>query len=350
MILLEDYRVPEDAHIVANKVLNSLKQAFNVQDHELFVTASIGISLYPDDGVTVDKLIRNSDTAMYQAKEKGRNNYKFYTSELTAIARANLRLESSLRLALERDEFLIHYQPKWNTTTGIITGVEALLRWQHPERGLVGPDEFLTTLEDCGLMIPVGRWFLRTACRQARVWRDQGLPAVQMSINLSGQQIVEGHLLKTVTDSLEESRFDPRYLELELTEGFIMKQPGEVIELLNSLRAMGVSFAIDDFGTGHSSLSYLKQLPVQKLKIDRSFVRDIPSDPNDMAITSAIIALGHRLQMSVIAEGVETKQQLAFLIDEGCEEAQGYLFSKPLSESELRPLLQYGYYSADRMT
>ena len=345
MILLEDYNAPEDAHTVARKVLKSLEESFEVQDQKLFVTASIGISVYPEDGSTVDKLVRNSDSAMYQAKEKGRNNYQFYTSELTAIAKANLRLESSLRLALERGEFVIHYQPKWNTKTGEITGVEALLRWQHPERGLIGSDEFLTTLEDCGLMIPVGNWILRTACLQARAWRDKGFPSIQMSVNLSGHQIVEGRLLETVTDILEESRLDPRLLELELTEGFIMKQPGEVIELLNSLRAMGVSFAIDDFGTGHSSLSYLKQLPFQKLKIDRSFVRDIPDDPNDMAITSAIVALGHRLQMSIVAEGVETREQLNFLVKEGCEEAQGYLFSKPLPENELRPLLKGGYYS-----
>ena len=347
MIIMEDYKVPEDARVVADKVLHSTDQAFHVQGQELFVTTSIGISLYPDDGITVDKLVRNSDAAMYQAKEKGKNNYQFYTSKLTSIAQANLRLESSLRLALERSEFVLHYQPKWNTKNGKITGVEALLRWQHPERGLIGPHEFLMTLEDCGLMIPVGKWLLRKACQQAREWQEQGLPTIQMSINLSGQQIVEGRLLNTVTDGLEESRFDPRYLELEITEGFIMKQPGEVIDLLNSLRAMGVGFAIDDFGTGHSSLSYLKQLPVQKLKIDRSFVRDIPNDPNDMAITSAIIALGHKLQMSIVAEGVETTEQLSFLIDAGCEEAQGYLFSKPLPDSDLRPLLQRGYYLSE---
>ena len=342
MILMEDYKAPEDAHIVANKVLKSMDQAFTVQDQELFVTTSIGISLYPEDGVTVDKLIRNSDTAMYKAKNKGRNNYQFYTSELTAIARDNLRLESSLRLGLERQEFKLHYQPKWNTKTQEITGVEALLRWQHPERGLIGPDNFLNTLEDCGLMIPVGKWLLLTACQQARTWREQGLPAIQMSVNLSGQEILSGDLLNTVIDSLEKSRFDPRYLELEITEGFIMQQPGEVIEFLNSLRAMGVSFAIDDFGTGHSSLSYLKQLPVQKLKIDRSFIQDIPHDSNDVAITSAIVALGHRLQMSIVAEGVDTKEQLEFLINEGCEEAQGYLFSQPLPAEELEPLLQQG--------
>lgn len=348
MILLEDYRVSDDARIVARKVMASLGQAFNIQGQKLFITASIGISVYPDDGITVDKLIRNSDAAMYRAKEKGKNNYQFYTSDLTVVARENLRLESSLRLALERNEFVLYYQPKWNTTTGEITGVEALLRWQHPERGLIGPSGFLTALEDCGLILPVGKWILQTACLQAQAWRDQGLPAIQMSVNLSGQQIVESSLLQTVTDSLAESRFDPRYLELELTEGFIMQQPDEVIVLLDSLRAMGVSIAIDDFGTGYSSLSYLKQLPVQKLKIDRSFVRDIPADPDDMAITSAIVALGHRLQMSIVAEGVETEEQLAFLIDEGCEEAQGYLFSMPIHQHELIPLLQSGYYFASQ--
>jgi diguanylate cyclase (GGDEF)-like protein/PAS domain S-box-containing protein len=349
IILLEDYRVSGDARSVAKKVMDSLGQVYNIKGQGLFITASIGISLYPKDGVTADELVSNSDAAMYRAKEKGKNNYQFYTSDLTVIARENLRLESSLRLALERDEFVLYYQPKWKTKTGEITGVEALLRWQHPERGLIGPAEFLTALEDYGLILPVGKWILQTACRQARAWREQGLPAIQMSINLSGQQIAEGGLLQTVTDSLAESRLDPRYLELELTEGFIMQQPDEVIILLNSLRAMGVSIAIDDFGTGHSSLSYLKQLPVKKLKIDRSFVRDIPADPDDMAITSAIVALGHRLKMSIVAEGVETEEQLAFLTEEGCEEAQGYLFSMPLPENELRPLLERGYYFAAQL-
>ena len=350
MILLEDYLVAEDAHIVANKVLNSLDQAFDVQGQKLYISTSIGISLYPDNGTTVEKLVRNSDAAMYRAKEKGRNNYQFYTSELTAVARTKLHLESSLRTALERDELVLHYQPRWNTTTGKITGVEALLRWQHPERGLIGPSDFLTTLEDSGLMLPAGKWLLRTACEQAQAWQELGLPAIQMSINLSAQQIVEHRLLETITDSIDSSRLDPRYLELELTESSIMKQPDEVIALLNSLHTMGVSFAIDDFGTGHSSLSYLKQLPVQKLKIDRSFVRDIPADTDGMAITSAIIALGHRLKMSIVAEGVETEEQLSFLIEEGCEEAQGYLFSKPIPESELRPLLQNGCYLPTRTT
>jgi diguanylate cyclase (GGDEF)-like protein/PAS domain S-box-containing protein len=345
MVLLEDYQAPEDARTVAQGILDSLGQSFGIQGHELFVTASIGISVYPGDGLTADKLVRNSDAAMYRAKESGKNNYQFYTSDLTAIARENLRLESSLRTALEHDEFVLYYQPKWDIRSSRITGVEALLRWQHPERGLINPSSFLSTLEDSGLILPVGRWIVRTACRQAQTWQTQGLPPMQIAINLSGQQIVDSGLLQLVADSLAESGLDSHYLELELTEGFVMQQPEEVVELLNSLRALGVSIAIDDFGTGHSSLSYLKQLPIQKLKIDRSFVRDIPADSDDMAITSAIIALGHRLQMSIVAEGVETAEQLAFLMDEGCEEAQGYLFSAPLPEHEVRPLLESGCYS-----
>ena len=346
MVLLEDYRASDDPRVVAQKLLNSLHEPFDILGHKLFVTASIGISLYPDDGMTVDELVRNSDAAMYRAKQQGKNRYHFYTSDLTAIARESLRLESSLRLALDRDEFTLHYQPKWNTRTGAITGVEALLRWQHPERGLLGPGAFMNTLEDCGLIRQVGKWILRTACQQAQAWQEQGLPAIQMSINLSGQQIIEGKLLQTVKDTLARSRLEAPYLELELTEGFVMQQPDESIVLLNSLRELGISIAIDDFGTGYSSLSYLKQLPVQKLKIDRSFVRDIPADPDDMAITSAIVALGHRLQMSIVAEGVETEEQLAFLVNEGCEEAQGYLFSSPLPADELSALLQHGYYSS----
>ena len=345
MILLEDYQASADPRMVAQKLLNLLHEPLEIQGHWLFVSASIGISLYPEDGLTVDELVRNSDAAMYGAKQRGKNSYHFYTSDLTEVARKSLRLESSLRLALERREFVLHYQPKWNTQTGAITGVEALLRWQHPERGLIGPADFLDALEDCGLILQVGKWVLQTACDQAQAWRTEGMPAIQMSVNLSGQQIARGDLLKIITDTLAESGLDARNLELEVTEGFIMQQPDEAIGLLNSLREKGVSIAIDDFGTGYSSLSYLKQLPIHKLKIDRSFVCDIPADPDDMAITSAIVALGHRLHMSIVAEGVETEEQLAFLISEGCEEAQGHLFSQPLSAQDIRPLLQRGYYT-----
>ena len=349
MVIIEDYRPSEDPRIVAQKILDLLHEPLEIQGHQLFISASIGISLYPDDGLSVDELVRNSDAAMYGAKQRGKNSYHFYTSDLTEVARENLRLESSLRQAFERGEFVLHYQPKWNTKTGSITGIEALLRWQHPERGLIGPADFLGTLEDCGLILQVGKWILQAACHQAQAWRTEGLPAIQMSVNLSGQQITEGDLLEIITNILAESGLDPHNLELELTEGFIMQQPDEAIGLLHSLREKGISIAIDDFGTGYSSLSYLKQLPIHKLKIDRSFVRDIPGDPDDMAITSAIVALGHRLQMSIVAEGVENEEQLAFLISEGCEEAQGYLFSQPLSAQKIRPLLQEGYYTVPRL-
>jgi diguanylate cyclase (GGDEF)-like protein len=343
MILLEDCRSPHDARSVAQKVLDSFRAPFLVKDQELFVTASIGISTYPGDGVTVDELISNSDAAMYRAKEQGKDNYQFYTTDLTIAAREKLQLESSLRLALERNEFELHYQPKWNTSTGAITGIEALLRWRHPVHGLVEPLAFLAALEDCGLILPIGRWILRTACRQMQTWRQRGLPAIQMSINISGRQLAQGDLLKVVEESLAESGLDPHYLELEITEGFLMKQPDQAIALLQAFRDWGVSIAIDDFGTGYSSLSYLKQLPIQKLKIDRSFVRDIPENSDDVAITSAIIALGLRLQMLIVAEGVETAEQLEFLKREGCGEAQGYLFSKPLPPAEATALLQRSY-------
>jgi EAL domain-containing protein (putative c-di-GMP-specific phosphodiesterase class I) len=297
----------------------------------------------------VDELVRNSDAAMYRAKQKGKNNYHFYTSDLTDVARESLRLESHLRLALHRREFTLHYQPKWDSRSGVITGLEALLRWEHPERGLLRPGAFLSTLEDCGLIREVGKWILHVACHQAQAWREQGLPPIQMSINLSGHQIAEDDLLQTVKDVLMESRLDARNLELEVTEGFIMQQPEETILLINALRELGISIAIDDFGTGYSSLSYLKQLPAQKLKIDRSFVRDIPSDTDDVAITSAIIALGHRLQMTIVAEGVETEEQLAFLVREGCEEVQGYLFSRPLPAGEVSSLLQQEGYATPRL-
>ena len=347
MVLLEDYRTPEDARTVARNVLDSLAEPIEIDGHELYITASIGISQYPDDGVTVEELVSNADAAMYRAKGKGKNNYQFYTADLTEVARENLRLESSLRLALERDEFVLHYQPKWDTRTGRITGVEALLRWQHPERGLISPESFIGTLEECGLILPVGKWVLDTACAQAQAWRQQGLSPIQMSVNLSGQQIADTGLLQMVVESCEACGFDPHYLELELTERFIVQQRDEVVGLLKSLRERGMSIAIDDFGTGYSSLSYLKQLPIQKLKIDRSFVRDIPADPDDVAITSAIVALGHRLQMSIIAEGVETEEQLAFLVEEGCQEAQGFLVSEPLPVDRVRSLLQHGEVTFD---
>lgn len=347
MILLENYRSPEDAQTVAWDVLESLSKPIYINGHQLYITASIGISQYPENGSTVEALVSNADAAMYRAKDKGKNNYQFYTSDLTEVARESLHLESSLRLALERDEFVLHYQPKWDTRNGRITGVEALLRWQHPERGLIGPKDFIGALEECGLMLPVGKWVLDTACAQAQAWRRQGILPIQMSVNLSGQQITDSGLLRTVTESCDACGFDPQYLELELTEGFIMQRRDEVIELLTSLRERGMSIAIDDFGIGYSSLSYLKQLPIQKLKIDRSFVRDIPADPDDVAITSAIVALGHRLQMSIVAEGVETEEQLAFLAGEGCQEAQGFLVSEPLPEEEIRRLLQHGEVTFD---
>lgn len=339
-ILLEDYHSPEDARTVAHKLLGVFREPFLINDQALFVTASIGISVFPSDGVTADKLIRNADSAMYRAKEEGKNNFQFYTSDLTVAAKEKLRLESSLRVAMENDQFELHYQPKWDTDSGNITGVEALLRWQHPEYGLVGPDAFHSTLEDCGLILPLGQWILLTAARQARAWADQGLPSIQMSVNISGHQISQGNLLETVESCLADSRLPPHQLELEITEDFVMQQPHEVIELLNSIRGLGVRLAIDDFGTGYSSLSYLKQLPIQTLKIDRSFVADVPEDPDDVAITSAIIALALRLNMSVVAEGVETGEQLEFLRREGCDEAQGYLFSKPLPAEALVALLK----------
>lgn len=338
-ILLEDYRSAQDARSVAQKVLDAFKEPIVINGQELFVTASIGISIFPGDGTSVDELVRNVDAAMYRAKEEGKNNYQFYTSDLTIAVREKLRLESSLRLAVERGEFELHYQPKWDTGSGEITGVEALLRWRHPEHGIVGPAGFIETLEDCGLILQLGTWILQTACVQSQAWCEQGLPPVQMSVNISGRQIGQGDLLNTVKSCLAKSGMNPEYLELEITEGFVMQQPEEVIVLLGSIRDLGVRIAIDDFGTGYSSLSYLKQLPVQKLKIDRSFVKDIPGDLDDVAITRAIIALGLRLNMSIVAEGVETEDQLAFLRQEGCTEAQGYLFSKPVPAPEIQNLL-----------
>mgnify|MGYP000511851561 CR=1 FL=1 len=327
LVVSEDLARPEDAEVIAHKVARMFQHPFQVEQREVFATTSVGIAVFPQDGETADGLLRSADTAMYHAKAAGKNKYRFFTRQMQDTADRHLAMETELRHALARRELRLMYQPKYDSESGRIRGAEALLRWQHPERGLIGPEGFIGALEECGLMLPVGKWVLDTACAQAQAWRRQGIPPIQMSVNLSGQQITDSGLLRTVTESCDACGFNPQYLELELTEGFIMQRRDEVIELLTSLRERGMSIAIDDFGTGYSSLSYLKQLPIQTLKIDRSFVRDIPADPDDAAITSAIVALGHRLQMSIVAEGVETEEQLAFLAGEGCQEAQGFLVS-----------------------
>lgn len=335
VILMEDLKDSEDSVILAEKIIKSLEASFQIHEYELFVGTSIGISIFPQDGDSVDELLRNADSAMYRAKDLGRSTYQFYTRELTAHAFEHMLLGTQLRKAVEQEQFVLHYQPQINLKNNKITGVEALLRWQHPDHGMIPPGQFIPLAEDTGLIIPLGEWVLRQACQQAKSWLDRGIEFEHISVNLSGPQIQQAGLVEVVRAILEETQLPAERLELEITETFIMGQAEPATELLLSLRKLGVSLAIDDFGTGYSSLAYLKQLPVNKLKIDRGFVNDLPDDENDVAIARAIIALGHSMLYTVIAEGVETEEQRDFLIQEGCEQAQGFLYSRPVNGDEI---------------
>jgi diguanylate cyclase (GGDEF)-like protein/PAS domain S-box-containing protein len=340
VILLDDVASADDVAGVAQKVLQALAAPFEVDHHALYVTASIGVSLFPGDGEDASTLLKNADTAMYRAKELGKNTYQFYSAEMSARAFERLTLESSLRHALEREEFRLHYQPQVDVETGTVVGVEALLRWQHPEFGLIAPADFVPLLEETGLIVPVGKWVLRTACVQLQAWRAQGWPELRLAVNLSPRQFQAQDLAASVREALASTGSDPATLELEITEGLLLRHAPATVETLEVLSALGVRMAVDDFGTGYSSLSYLQQLPIDTLKIDRAFVRDIPHDPDDSAITTAIIALAQSLKLETIAEGVENAAQRDFLRARGCRLMQGYLFSRPLPPEDLTRLLQ----------
>ncbi len=339
ILILENIHEAKDAMIAAEKLMLALNEPFKLEGQEIHVAASMGISLYPRDGKDASTLLRNADAAMYRAKEGGRNGYQFYTRELTQNAIERVFMENNLRRALEQDELTLFYQPQIDLHTGRIIGIEALVRWQHPELGIVSPAKFIPVAEDCGLIHSVGDWVLQTACTQAACWLKKGLSFGHIAVNVAGRQLQRGGIVNTVRTALKESGLPLSMLELEVTENFIMREAEHAINQLEALRELGVVLAIDDFGTGYSSLSYLKRLPINKLKIDQSFVRDIPEDPNDIAISNAVIALGQSLQMTVIAEGVETSEQVEFLKEAGCHEAQGYFYSMPLSSDRMEVFL-----------
>ncbi len=341
-VIVDDSEDSQTAAVVAQKIVDTFAQPFNLHGHEVFVTTSVGITVYPDDGEQVDNLLRNADTAMYRAKGCGRNNYQFYVADMNVRARERLMLENALRRALVRDEFMLYYQPRVDIYSGRVIGAEALLRWRHPEMGLIPPTEFVPILEETGMILPVGEWALREACRQNRAWQTMGLPPIRVAVNLSARQFVQKDLAGTVEQVLADSGLSSAYLELEITEELLLEHSHANTVTLNKLRDLGVHISIDDFGTGYSSLSYLKRLPINTLKIDKSFVRDITRDSDGAAIASAIIAMACSLRLNVLAEGVETDEQLSFLRAQGCNEIQGYSFSHPLSADDFEKLLRDG--------
>jgi diguanylate cyclase (GGDEF)-like protein len=340
VVLLSETKQPEDAATLSGRLLKAVAEPYSIEQHDLHITASIGVSIYPDDGPDAETLIKNADTAMYQAKENGRQGYQFFRPAMNILAVERQSIEEHLRRALERQEFALHYQPIISLRTGAIVGVEALIRWTHPTRGSVPPAQFIPVAEDCGLILPIGAWVLREACMQARAWTDAGLPKMTMAVNVSAMQFGQESFLDDLFTVLGETGLDPRYLELELTERALMKRADLAASILSTLRGKGVQVAVDDFGTGYSSLSYLRKFPLDALKIDQSFVRQITTIPNETVIITAIISMGRSLNLRVIAEGVETQDQLDFLKAHQCEEAQGYYFSRPVPPQELVKLLE----------
>lgn len=342
IVLLSEISHPADAAKSVVKILQALSAPHFIKNQDLHINASIGISIYPDDGADADTLIQNADMAMYCAKESGRNNYQFFKSEMNQRSVKRQSLEGSLRGALERDEFLLHYQPKVNLETGEITGVEALIRWARPGQEIMLPGQFVPIAEDCGLIVEIGRWVLREACRQARAWQDLGLPPLPVSVNVSALEFRDKHFVEGVRTVLAETHLAARYLEVELTEGVLMEDAVSSVGTLQELKKMGVHLAVDDFGTGYSSLSYLRQFPIDVLKIDQSFVQELNSDPDGSAIVTAIIDMGRSLRHQVIAEGIETVEQKENLQSRRCAEGQGYLFSRPVAATQFAQLLRTG--------
>ncbi|WP_172825451.1 GGDEF and EAL domain-containing protein [Geobacter sp. DSM 9736] len=340
VIVASDIQQEQDVTHIGQKILDMLGEPLEIEGNELFTSASIGIALFPLDGQTVGKLLKNADTAMYAAKESGRNNYKFFSREMNRKAVERMEIETSLRRALDKEEFYLLYQPQVNVRTGSITGVEALLRWNHPERGLLLPDKFIPVAEDTGLIIQIGEWVIRTACRQLKEWHDQGLGPLRLALNISGKQFKESNFGKMLEGVIKEVGIKPQNVELELTESVLMANAAHTVKMLKRIKNTGVTLAIDDFGTGYCSLAYLKNFPIARLKIDKTFISEVTTTKSDALITEAIVALSRTLGLQVIAEGVENIEQMHFLASRDCHEMQGYLFSKPKLADEIDMLLR----------
>jgi len=342
LILLPRISQIREAAVLARRLLDDISRPLVLVDHELFVSASIGISIYPSDGNEPGTLLKNAEEAMNRAKENGRNNLQFYTASDHGGARIRLDLESDLRRVLDRGELLVHYQPQVDLRTGRIVGAEALLRWEHQEKGLISPAEFIPLAEETGLIEPIGRWVLAVACMQNTIWLKSGFPPIRIAVNISAHQFRQKKIVETVGKVLRNSALDPNSLELEITEGTIMQDAASAIHLLKEFKNMGLRLAVDDFGTGYSSLNYLKRFPLDVLKIDRSFIKDVMTDSDDAVITKAIIAMAHSLNLEVVAEGIETEEQLSFLRENECDAFQGYYFSRPVSATVMTKILEDG--------
>lgn len=342
VIILANTQDKKEVSDIAKNILKNLSQTFTLVGKEIFITASIGIAFYPRDGVDIEQLLNHANTAMTKAKQQGGDQCEFYTAALNIGSSDRLSLQSSLSHALEREELQVYYQPQVDLHSGQIIGAEALVRWRHPERGLVSPDKFIPIAEETGLIVPIGEWVLWTACKQTKIWQTSGFPALRVAVNLSSRQFSQIDLRKQLVQILLDTSLDPKYVELELTESMLVQNTEVAIRRLNALKSLGVQIAIDDFGTGYSSLSYLQQFPFDILKIDRCFIQDITDDPSKAAITKAIIEMAKTLELKLIAEGVETKSELSFVRQNKCDVMQGYLFSRPVPEQEFEELLTTG--------
>jgi EAL domain-containing protein (putative c-di-GMP-specific phosphodiesterase class I) len=334
VVLVREIANNHQAANLAQKIIDAISEPVYLQGREYRVTASVGIAMYPEDGEDEQTLMKNADVAMYLAKEEGKNNFQFYSANLRTLSLEKLTLENDLRNALINKQLFLEYQAKMNIGDSTISGVEALIRWNHPQLGLIAPDQFIPLAEESGIIIPIGRWVLETACRQAKAWIDQGLPPVCMAVNLSPRQFSDPNLLVDVSEVLRKTQLKPQLLELEITESMVMNNADRAVTLLKSIKSLGVRLAIDDFGTGYSSLGQLKQFPIDTIKVDKSFIRHIPLDAEDRAITEAIIAMGKSLSLTVVAEGVENLEQQRFLAEHACDQMQGFYFSKPISAND----------------